>query len=426
MALVLLFRDNDREAQQTLFDIHQCVERPFHLMSTSGIFLLYEGLPPNVIESQVLSHVQAMAETGIQMEVWTFALKQQSYADACTALPHLRKDFPITIRVFHGFSPSLPFSDWLNALLLFWWMRRLDAHPQFIRARTERATAIAATARRFRNFRLIWDARGDAVSELKVETVQHHFAWRWLISIIKKRIITKRLNLAAKNCDAAIFVSEALQHLQGYSLPLERTLVVPCVADERLFYYSPELRAEARSIFNYQDKDQVIIYVGSTAPWQCIPETVSLMNLALRANPAFKALIVTPNIKTFESMFPDELRDRVRFISGTLKEINHFLNAADFGMLLRKQDAINKVASPVKFAEYSLTGLTVVTGNAIDQVTTLGQKLNNVVNEDAFLSGYVNGHNKLENRSGVAFTAQQLLAQAAYMDVMAKFYMNRF
>ena len=51
--------------------------------------------------------------------------------------------------------------------------------------------------------------------------------------------------------------------------------------------------------------------------------------------------------------------DRDRIWSGyvSYKDINDYLNAADFGLLLREDTPTNNVASPTKFAEYLMAGL---------------------------------------------------------------------
>lgn len=387
-----------------------------------GIFLLYEGLPPTVIESQVLSHVRAMAEAGIEMQVWAFSLNKKSYVQACNTLPRFLKDYPITIRVFRGVNSWLPFSDLLNALVLLWKLWQYDARPRFVHARTERAAAIAVVAKKLLHFRLIWDARGDSISELTVKIRRHHFLWRRLAGVIERKIISGRLKLAAMNCDAVIFVSEALRNLNANLIPHKQMLIVPCLSDESEFYYSPALRVKVRSELNFRDNDQVLIYVGSTAPWQCVSETTSLMKQAMNLKLEFKVLIVTPDVQTFKLMFPVELQDRIHIIGVTLKEVNRYLNAADFGMLFRKRDAINWVASPVKFAEYSLAGLTVVTTDAVDQIVGIGGEIGNIVYADNFLDYSQIITDRLKNRPEVASRARSVLGRDAYKKTLVSFY----
>ena len=392
------------------------------LDSSSGIFLMVGGFPKTVIESQVLAHVRDMSESAIKMEVWSIANTPKEYKEGLAALPALQKTFPaIKIRLFRGLRPGLPFSEWLNALVFLWWMRRLDAKPSFVHARTEHAATIAAIAKRVKKYRLIWDSRGDTRSEFMEYARRLRLRRRWLVPL-EMKIISRRLNVASRRSDAAIFVSEELRRLDGKNLPMEKTIVVPCLADESLFYFDPHLRETARAELGYGEKDIVIAYVGSTAIWQCVPETIMLMEQALRANASVKVLIVTPDQDVFEGAFSIDLRDRVCIASGSLHEMNRYLNAADFGVLLRKSNAINKVASPVKFAEYSLAGLTVVTTDAVEQVKEFGRRFANTVEVSEFMKDYVQSNVKPTNRLDISVKARAVLGRGSHIDKLVEFY----
>ena len=392
------------------------------LDSSSGIFLMVGGFPKTIIESQVLVHVRNMSEAAVNMEVWSIATTRKEYREGLAASPSLHKAFPaIRIRLFRGVKSGLPFSEWLNALVFLWWMRRLDAKPSFVHARTEHATMIAAIAKRIKNYRLIWDARGDTLSEFMEHAHQLPSYRKVLIPVIRKSI-SKRLNIASRQCDAAIFVSEELRKLNGKTLPIEKTIIVPCLADETLFYFDPHLRETSRAALGYGENDIVVIYVGSTAIWQCIPETIALMTQALRASESIKVLIVSPDHDVFKDAFSIDLRDRVCITSGTLHEMNRYLNAADFGVLLRKANSINRVASPVKFAEYSLTGLTVVTTDAVKQVTEIGQKLANTVEANDFMKVHVRSNVKPMNRLDISMKARAALGRKSHIEKLVEFY----
>jgi hypothetical protein len=344
-----------------------------------GIFLMHAGLPPTIIESQVLSHVRTMHNEGVQMEVWTFAVTKSDYEHGLHALPRLLQDHGIRIQLFRGVRPALPLSCQINALLLLNWLLRKKCKPHFIHARTEYSVAVAATIKNLMKFRLVWDARGDTLSEFKDAASLKQLLYRWLAPI-KIQAIKRQLMIAAKECDRAFFVSEALRKLQGAHLDPDKSLVMPCLADEKLFYYDPALRSEIRKRLGYSDEHVVIVYSGSTASWQCVPETIELMSQAIETNIRCRALVVTTQPVTFERLVPRHLRDRFTIMSSTLHEINGFLNAADIGVMLRKTNAINHVASPVKFGEYSLTGLQVLTTDAVEQVYYFGKLIGNLIN----------------------------------------------
>ena len=389
----------------------------------TGIFLLYEGLPPTIIESQVIAHVQSMKNVGVEIEIWAFAVTSQAFASGQAALESLRSAYPsIVIRLFRGVRPALPFSETFNAYLLMWRMWRLEARPTFVRARTEHATMIAAIAKRLMKYRLIWDARGDTLAEFSGAV--HSLPWYLkILAFLKSRAIKKRIKMAQMHSDYAIFVSEALCELQGSALPVNRTLILPCLADESLFYFDPILRGKVRSELGYSGNDRVIIYVGSTSIWQCITETVSLMEQAMRRESTCKVLIVTPTPAEFEKLFSEEFRNCVTITSGKLSDMNGFLNAADIGVLLRKPNAINWVASPVKFGEYSLVGLPVITGEAIDQINKFSQYFGNKVTEIEIIDQELEKTIKKFDRPVIAGKAKELSGCRSYTEKLKQFYL---
>lgn len=389
---------------------------------TIGIFFLLEGLPPTIIESQVLTHVRLMNENSIKMEVWAFAVTSESYKKSLDALPSLqRNNQSICIRLFRGVKPALPFSEWLNGVLFSIRMLRLRIKPSFVHARTEHAAMIAATAKIGRNFTLIWDARGDTLSEF-TEFISTLPLIHRLYAPFKVKRIAKRLDVAEKNCDYAIFVSDALRKLRGSSIPIDRTLVVPCVADESLFFYDKKLRDDARQSLGFDEDDIVIVYVGSTVVWQCIPETISLIERSLNSSPRFKALIITPSPQEFLDKFSKDVSRRVRVKSCSLHEINYHLNASDYGVLLRFPSPINKVASPVKFAEYSMAGLIVVATEAVEQVVDFGTKIGNLISVDNFLTDHVAKSYIELDRQAIASRAKEICGSKVHRKSVLSFY----
>lgn len=386
----------------------------------NGIFLLYGGLPLTVMESQVFMHVHAMQKLGIHMEVWTFTLTPESFQHAQSERIRLHSEYGVTLQVLKGFRPGYPFSPWLNAGLLILWMFRSQLSPAFIHARTEYAAAVAAVVKIFFPVRVIWDARGDTLSEY-LDGLKGISFLRRLLAQLRVMQIKRRLRMVANQCDAAIFVSKQLLKLQGEEVPVGRTMVVPCLADENSFYFSQDLRKITRDELDYKDEDIVVSYVGSTAPWQCVSETVALMEEAMRCNASVKALVITSDKEKFKSLFAEDVIDRVLIKSVLLKEVNLYLNAADYGLMLREQNSINFVASPVKFAEYSLTGLAVVTTTAVDQVNEYGSVLGNITSPELFISELKGLRTRDIDRSAISDHAKNLLSRGARTDAPSIF-----
>ena len=60
-------------------------------------------------------------------------------------------------------------------------------------------------------------------------------------------------------------------------------------------------------------------------------------------------------------------------------EVNDYLNAADYAMMIRKKDLTNKTASPTKFSEYCLAGLNVITNSSVIDFYRFKNKVNNII-----------------------------------------------
>lgn len=377
---------------------------------------MFGGLPPSIIESQVLVHVRDMNTKGCLMEVWSFAATSESFLLAKNEQLRLSRQYNIVIKIFRGVKPGLPFSPLMNALLFFIAMIRNQVSPSFIHARTEYAAVVAIIVKLFAPVRVIWDSRGDSLSEHRLS---ENFTPLYKRPILKLRLqlVKRRLGLAAKYSDYAIFVSDQLLKLQGIKMSKERTIVVPCLADETAFYYSRNVREMARSELGYKDDDIVIIYVGSTAPWQCIPATVALMEKAMRSNIHVKVMVITPNRREFELLFSSDVFDRVLLKTVSLSMVNKYLNSADYGVMLRESNPINFVASPVKFAEYSLTGLTVVTTKAVDQVNEFGRILQNIISPEEFIIKINAEEVGQKSRINISNHAKSILSRGARGDV---------
>ena len=383
---------------------------------------MFGGLPSTVMESQVFLHVEAINSCATTMEVWSYATTNDSYSDAKMKADKLSKKYKIRIRIFRGLSPGVPFSPYLNALLLLYSLLRNRLHPAFINARTEYAAVVAILLKCVFHVRIIWDSRGDTISEYELIKKRDTF-FNPLILQLGSVLMRWRLNFAVKYCDAAIFVSNALMDLQWNKSLKKRAYVIPCLADENLFYYSNELRAFTRKSLGYLEDDIVLIYVGSLGPWQCVQETIGMMQNAMHINPKVKCLIITTEVARFKSLFGISYETRVSVISSDLAAVNSYLNASDYGFLLRQNNSINSVASPVKFAEYSLSGLLVITTKAVDQVNQFGALLHNIISPEIFISGIDGFCHSHETRQKISTNAIAILSrgssriQSSFLDI---------
>lgn len=334
------------------------------------------GLPPTVIESQVILPCLYMIKEGINIEIWSFCETRKNYNEAQRQLSKLN-GYGVPISLFRGVRQMLPFSEFINSFILVYWLLRYKKKPSFIHCRTEYATTVAILVKWLISAKVIWDARGDTESEFNLYTKELPVFKRSLSPIVLLSI-RFRLALSKIFADWCIFVSDSLRRLYVKE-DKYNYVVIPCVADRKHFFFSPELRQITRNKLGLLPNDVVFIYSGSMALWQCIDETIKLIKVHLISDDNHKAIILTPDIEKFLLRFSSDFIHKLFCRSVSLVDVNQYLNAADYAILLRESNNINKVASPVKFAEYSLSGLPIIMTDSVDQAYNYAIDIGNIV-----------------------------------------------
>jgi glycosyltransferase involved in cell wall biosynthesis len=84
--------------------------------------------------------------------------------------------------------------------------------------------------------------------------------------------------------------------------------------------------------------------------------------------------ILTPDAEEFAHLLTPISKEDYRIEFRPHESIGNLIHAADVGLLIRRRDLINSVASPVKFPEYLACGLPVIIGTEVGDYSTLVQK----------------------------------------------------
>ncbi len=119
---------------------------------------------------------------------------------------------------------------------------------------------------------------------------------------------------------------------------------------------------------NFRSKNKIIgVYSGSAADWQNINQLFELFKFCVDSFSDILFKIITYNKKEFSellSKYP-ELKDKVELNFKDPDEVFDTLKMCNFGILLRDNNLINNVASPLKFAEYLAAGLPVLISEGV-------------------------------------------------------------
>jgi hypothetical protein len=158
---------------------------------------------------------------------------------------------------------------------------------------------------------------------------------------------------AVSNADFRIAVSNKLVEYWnadlGISVSDSESITIPCTLSS---YNDGNITATVTEFVK-------VVYSGGTGVWQSFEKVVDLFRDALNKQPNLIVLFLTKNndsIDKLEKEFPNRVSRKWLKHS----EVTPTLSSCDYGILIRESSITNKVASPVKFAEYLNAGLKVL------------------------------------------------------------------
>lgn len=373
--------------------------------------VLFEGLPPTVIDSQVLAHVRLVREVlGIDITVVAVACSQALFESSRARLARARDIAGGEVVLLRGLRPALPGSLTINRFLLG---RALGAIGSltFVQARADYAAAVAGPWVRRHGVPMLWDCRGDARAEL-VERLGDTLAGRY-----RAHLQEREYRIAGATCTGALFVTAQLRDLMTPYLAGQPSTVIPCLAPESDFFFDPALRGSVRADLGIAGDETVYIYSGSLAAYQCFDETIAAFGAVLASGARARLIVLTPDADRAARRMAHLPADRVICKAVPHREVNGYLNAADVGMLLRDSTPVNAVAFPTKFAEYAMTGLNVMMKDMPPACVTVARELGNLLPLGAAVAASVPG-----DRQRIAGLAAQRLGRRAALPTYAAVY----
>jgi hypothetical protein len=225
--------------------------------------------------------------------------------------------------------------------------------------------------------------------------------------------------MAGLFCTSALFVTDELRSLHRRLIGPKPVEIVPCAAHEKFFFFDPGLREATRNRLGYGEQNTVYVYSGSLTAYQCFPETVALFESVHANAPTSRLLVLTPALAAARRVLAHLPADCWQVFACSLSEVNAFLNAADVGFLMRQRSRTNRVAFPTKFAEYGLTGLGVLTTDALPSVYGIADSIGN-------LAGVVDGVPSLPlpARSEIASRFRETVGRENFVDSYIRVYDN--
>jgi hypothetical protein len=144
---------------------------------------------------------------------------------------------------------------------------------------------------------------------------------------------------------------------QEFNYHAKNHVVIPCTLTNST--------NENLNLVEKQQKNTVkIVYAGGTSGWQSFEKVVDLLRDLLQRQSNVNVLFLIQEHEAVDgliSSFPD--RCERMFVAH--EQVHSILQSCDYGILIRDKKVTNRVASPVKFAEYLSAGLSVLISEGV-------------------------------------------------------------
>ncbi|WP_198166335.1 hypothetical protein [Prosthecochloris sp. HL-130-GSB] len=383
------------------------------------MFVLVESLDSGIISAQVINYISVLNSNRFEWSLLLLVRSRTEYEYAKKKSNIIKEYIRGPVYIVRGVNHNLPFSRLINSLILLRYGLKNQLNMDVIHARTELGVVISKYLSHAKEAAIVWDCRGmTPIEVLSKCTVSKKIYYKifYYIKYWYARYDVKKANRISK---AAIFVSTRLR--EGMRVSNKKTLVVPCASNVNMFYFSLSVRKKKRSELGLTDSDILFVYSGSAEVWQCFDETIDLMMRLSMTDESYKFMVLSNEYRKFNWKLSD-LGDKLVFCDKVpFESVSEYLNASDFGVLLRHNNEINKCSSPVKFAEYSLVGLKVISTEAVDQVVTIGREIGNLVLFDTCLLPMLKSFDD-NQRIEAALKAKKFYDRLNYIDIYEKFY----
>lgn len=311
------------------------------------VYLTYNDAPTGIYKSQVTDVCSFLQFRGVKIKLIALI----SFRNYFKNRQIIRKLYPNSIVL-----PMYPKPrNWarnivvLRIILFFFRVETILARGPF-------ATHLALKLRSSGRCRkVVFDARGAYTAEFNEFQVSND-------SSLINQIETLEAE-AIRHADKRLAVSNALLQYwrEVFHWAHADDIVIPCTINTTFFFKLKkvsELQILRKALL-YQEDDIIIVFSGSGAGWQSLDLLDRFLLRVFEQQPNVHLILLTTADVSNLSLVK-QFPDRIRKLWLAHENVYDVLSIADYGWMVRDADVTNRVAAPVKFAEYLSAGLNVL------------------------------------------------------------------
>lgn len=318
-------------------------------------YYISEIVSKSVANSQMFNWGEVLASKGIKTEFVIFSRSKEKVGQ-------MTKDTKQPIIII----PIIKFFLIRNMVHFFTFIflyvkARIKYQKVIFQTRTQSVAPSLAILRFLPGLKVISDIRG-----FELEHYDLH-SYRSRLKLLSFDVYTW---MALHTADKIFCVSNPLVSIlsERYKIMNKEIFAVfGGVADENYFYYNNALRDQLKTLYSVENKI-LLLYSGMlNKSWQMPEKYFDFFSALQQQQSNLILVLITPNTEIANKLKEKyNIADKSIIIKeSTYADLASYYNMADFGLLFRKNEIVNRVASPTKFSEYTLCGLPVIISSNI-------------------------------------------------------------
>ena len=346
------------------------------LKSSSIVFINGTPLADNVFQSHIISYLKTLKESGTDVSLLSITEDSDSKSEVCesnrASIRALLGNKAIFVKqppANRGFNPML------KALKPALEKIRIEKSPQLFHTNSYLTGYLTLRIlNKRRREKMLVDFKGILPQECLYYdpcNLPLRIA-RYLISIKMEKYI-------CRHADGLTVVSNAFKEwvVRKRGFAPQKIWVAPSCVDETVFKIDWAAREEIRKTLGWGDAP-VIVYNGSLRKWQLPERMFELFSAIYKKNKDVRFLFLTDDLDGARRFMQNTATQKENFHLKSVRGANlaRYLSTGDAGILLRKKDIVNQVASPTKFGEYLRCGLGVIATDGIGDYSRIIREKN--------------------------------------------------